>query len=134
MAEPHVVILGAGFAGIGAAQKLHKAPVEITLIDQNDYHTFQPLLYQVATDELAETQVGFPIREILHKQHNLDFHQATVIGLDLDKKQVVAEGMDPISYDYLVLGLGAEVNFFNTPGAVEHAFPLYTLHDAKRLQ
>jgi NADH:ubiquinone reductase (H+-translocating) len=134
MAEPHVVILGAGFAGIGAAQKLHKMPVQMTLIDKHDYHTFQPLLYQVATDELAPTEVGYPIREILHKQHNLVFHQATVTGLDLAKRQVAAEGMDPIAYDYLVLGLGAVVNFFDTPGAAEHAFPLYTLQDAINLQ
>ena len=81
--EPQVVILGCGFAGLGAAQRLRNAPVKITIVDQNDYHTFQPLLYQLATDELGTTEVGFPIREILHRQDNAVFHQAKVTGIDL---------------------------------------------------
>jgi NADH dehydrogenase len=131
---PHVVILGAGFGGIGALQALRHAPVRVTLIDQRDYHTFQPLLYQVATDELDANQVGFPIRELLHIVQNADFHQAAVQRIDLPKKQVVVEGLAPLNYDYLVLALGAVVNFFGTPGAVEHAFPLYTMDDAVRLK
>jgi len=71
--QPHVVILGAGFGGIGALKSLGDADVSVTLIDKHDYHTFQPLLYQVATDELAPTQVGFPIRELLHGQNNIAF-------------------------------------------------------------
>ena len=67
-ALPHIVILGAGFGGIGAFKKLRDANVRITLIDKRDYHTFQPLLYQVATDELSPTEVGFPIREMLHNE------------------------------------------------------------------
>jgi NADH:ubiquinone reductase (H+-translocating) len=134
MTEPHVLILGCGFAGQGAAIKLKDAPVKITLIDQNDYHTFQPLLYQLATDEMGPTQVGFPIREILHRQDNAVFHQAKVTAIDLVNKRIEAEGLEPITYDYLVVGLGAVVNFFGTKGAPEHAFPLYTLRDAERLK
>jgi NADH dehydrogenase len=134
MAEPHVVILGIGFAGLGTASRLADAPVKITIIDENDYHTFQPLLYQLATDELETTEVGFPAREVMHRNKNAVFHQARVTGIDLDKKLVIAEGMDPIPYDYLVVGLGAVVNFFGTKGAKEHAFPLYTLRDAVRLK
>ena len=86
--EPQVVILGCGFAGQGAALRLKNVPVKITIIDQNDYHTFQPLLYQLATDELGATEVGFPIREIMHRQDNAVFHQAKVTGIDLAHKQV----------------------------------------------
>jgi len=132
--QPHVVILGAGFGGIGALKSLGDADVSVTVIDKHDYHTFQPLLYQVATDELAPTQVGFPIRELLHGQNNIAFHQAVVESVNLAGKQVVAEGLEAIHYDYLILALGAVVNYFRTPGADQHAFPLYTMDDALRLK
>ena len=134
MPNPRVVILGSGFAGQGAAMKLKDAPVDVTLIDKNDYHTFQPLLYQLATDELGPSEVGYPIRDLIHEQKNLVFHQAPITGVDFAGKQVHVHGMDPIAYDYLVIGLGAVVNFFGTKGAQEHAFPLYTLVDAVRLK
>ena len=135
MAEPkHVVILGAGFAGIGALKKLRDADVRITIVDKRDYHTFQPLLYQVATDELGPTEVGFPIRELLHGHKNITYHQAAVKSVDLAQKQVVMDGVAPIPYDYLVLALGAVANFFHTPGADQYAFPLYTMEDAIRLK
>jgi NADH:ubiquinone reductase (H+-translocating) len=132
--QPHVVILGAGFGGIGALKSLGDANVSVTVIDKRDYHTFQPLLYQVATDELAPVEVGFPIRELLHGRKNIAFHQAAVSSVDLAKKEVVAQGVDPIRYDYLILALGTVVNFFDTPGADQHAFPLYTMDDALRLK
>ena len=135
MAEPkHVVILGAGFAGIGALKKLRDADVRITIVDKRDYHTFQPLLYQVATDELGPTEVGFPIRELLHGHKNITYHQAAVKSVNLAQKQVVMDGVAPIPYDYLVLALGAVANFFHTPGADQYAFPLYTMDDAIRLK
>jgi len=135
MAEPkHVVILGAGFGGIGALKKLRDADVRITIVDKRDYHTFQPLLYQVATDELGPTEVGFPIRELLHSHKNITYHQVVVKSVDLAKKQVVTDGAAAIQYDYLVLGLGAVVNFFHTPGADQYALPLYTMEDAIRLK
>jgi NADH dehydrogenase len=132
--QPHVVILGAGFGGLGALKKLRGADVAITLVDNHDYHTFQPLLYQVATAELGAAEVAFPVRNLLHGHENVTFHQARVTGIDLAKRKVIAEGIAPLDYDYLVLGLGAVVNYFNTPGAAEHALPLYTLDDAIRLK
>ena len=136
MAElTHVVILGAGFGGIGALKKMRDADIRITIIDRRDYHTFQPLLYQVATDELGPTEVGFPIRDLLHGHKNITYHQAVVKSIDLAKKQVVTDGGTPaIQYDYLVLALGAMVNFFHTPGADQYALPLYTMEDAIRLK
>ena len=105
--QPHVVILDAGFAGIGALKSLGVTNVRVTIIDKHDYHTFQPLLYQVATDELAPTEVGFPILELLHSRKNIAFHRAVVRNIDFATKEVVAEGIAPVRYDYLILALGA---------------------------
>jgi len=133
-ARPRVLVLGAGFAGIGAAQKLHKSDVDVVIVDQHDYHTFQPLLYQVATGLLDQPAVGHPIRDLIHEQDNARLHTDRVTGIDLDARQVQFAELEPIAYDYLVLGLGAEVNYFGVEGAAEHAFPLYTLPDAVRLK
>lgn len=132
--EPHVVIVGAGFGGVAALKALQKAPVRVTLIDRNSYQTFQPLLYQVATDELSSDEIGFPLRELLHGHPTWAFHRTAVTGIDLGQRRVAVEGMEPLAYDYLVIGLGAVVSFFGIPGAAEHAFPLYTLRDAVRLK
>jgi NADH dehydrogenase len=133
-ARPRVLVLGGGFAGIGAAHKLKKSGVDIVLVDKHDYHTFQPLLYQVATGLLEQPAVGHPIRDLFHKQANVRIHQDTVTGLDLDAREARFSELEPLTYDYLVLGLGAEVNFFGVEGASEFAFPLYTLADAVRLK
>ena len=132
--HPTVLVLGAGFGGLGAARKLKKAPVDVMLVDQLDYHTFQPLLYQVATDLLDPETVGHPIREYVEKQDNLRFTRATVTGIDLDTRTVTFSDWRPQTYDHLVVGLGARVNFFGTDGAEDHAFPLYTLNHAVRLK
>ena len=104
------------------------------MVDSHDYHTFQPLLYQVATAELDTSAVGHPLRDLFHDQPNVAVHQATATGIDLEKREVSFDKMAPIAYDYLVLGVGACVNFFGVEGAAEHAFPLYTLADALRLR
>ncbi len=129
-----MLVLGAGFAGLGAARKLRKAPVDVVIVDRHDYHTFQPLLYQVATDVLDPATVGHPVRDLVHTQDNLDFAQATITGIDLDARTVTFDDWDPQGYDYLVVGLGARANFFGTTGADDHAFPLYTLPQAVRLK
>jgi NADH dehydrogenase len=133
-ARPRVLVLGGGFGGIGAAQKLKKSDVDLVLVDKNDYHTFQPLLYQVATGLLEQPAVGHPIRDLVHGQDNARMHQDRVTAVDLDAREVQFAELKPLSYDYLVFGLGAEVNFFGVEGAADHAFPLYTLSDAVRLK
>jgi NADH dehydrogenase len=133
-AGPRVLILGGGFGGIGAARELKDAEVDVIVVDKHDYHTFQPLLYQVATDLLPTTTVGHPLRDLFHAQPNVRVRKATVTRVDLEKRRVEFAEMDPLEYDYLVLGLGAEVNFFGVTGAAEHSFPLYTLADAVRLK
>jgi len=133
-ARPRVVILGGGFAGVGAAQKLKKADADVVLIDRHDYHTFQPLLYQLATGLLETSAVGHSLRDLVHDQDNVTVHKTAVTGIALTGREVQLSEMSPLTYDYLVLGLGAEVNFFGTEGAAEHAFPMYTLADAVRLK
>jgi NADH:quinone reductase (non-electrogenic) len=133
-ARPRVLILGGGFAGVGAAKELHKAPAEVVLVDQHDYHTFQPLLYQLATGLLDPSGVGHSLRDLVHAQDNVTVHKTGVTGIDLDARTVTFAELEPLEYDYLVLALGAEVNFFGTDGAADHAFPMYTLTDAVRLK
>jgi NADH dehydrogenase len=132
--RPRVVVLGGGFGGIGAAKKLSKSDVDVVLVDGHDYHTFQPLLYQVATGLLDQPAVGHPIRDLFHDQDNVRVHVDRVTGIDLEAREVRFSELEPLGYDYLVLALGAEVNFFGVEGAAEHAFPLYTLADAVRLK
>jgi NADH dehydrogenase len=132
--RPRVLILGGGFAGVGAAQKLKKAGAEVVLVDRHDYHTFQPLLYQCATGLIEQTAVGHSLRDLLARHDNTVIHKASVSRIDLEGRAVEFEEIAPISYDYLVLGLGAEVNYFGTAGAPEHAFPMYTLPHALRLK
>jgi NADH dehydrogenase len=133
-ARPRVLILGGGFAGVGAAQKLEDADAEVVLVDRHNYHTFQPLLYQLASGLIEQTAVGHSLRDLLARQANTTIHQATVKAVDLDRREVRFDEIEPITYDYLVFGLGAEVNFFGTEGAAEHAFPMYTLPHAIRLK
>jgi NADH dehydrogenase len=133
-ARPRVLILGGGFAGVGAAQKLKDADAEVVLVDRHDYHTFQPLLYQLATGLLDTTAVGHSLRDLLEGHGNATIHKASITAVDLDRRTVSFDELAPISYDYLVFGLGAQVNFFGTEGAAEHAFPMYTLPHAVRLK
>src|SRR5262245_3838005 len=133
-ARPRVLILGGGFAGVGTAHRLKDADAEVVLVDRHDYHTFQPLLYQLATGLLETTAVGHSLRDLVARQENTTVHQATVTAVDLDKREVRFDELEPMSYDYLVFGLGAEVNFFGTEGAADHAFPMYTLPHAVRLK
>src|SRR5215475_13386654 len=130
----HVAIVGAGFGGLGAAEQLDHVPVEVTLIDQHDYHTFQPLLYQVATSLLNAEDVGAPVRSLFRHQDNVTFRMATVTGIDVPGHKIQLNDGNQIPYDYLVLAGGATVNYFNTPGAAEHTFPLYTLMNAVKLR
>jgi NADH dehydrogenase len=129
-----VLILGGGFAGVGAAKELEDADAEVVLVDRHDYHTFQPLLYQLATGLLEETAVGHSLRDLVGHQENTVVHRASVSAVDLEARKVSFDDLEPITYDYLVFSLGAEVNFFGTVGAADHAFPMYTLPNALGLK
>lgn len=132
--RPRIVVLGGGFAGLGAAIKLKNANADVVLIDKHDYHTFQPMLYQVATDLIATEEVAHPLRDLMRRMKNLTVHRTGVTKIDLVNRQVELDQMEPLTYDFLVIGLGARVNFFGVKGAEENAFPLYTLPDAIRLK
>jgi NADH dehydrogenase len=132
--HPKVLILGGGFGGVGAARKLKGADVEVTIVDSNDYHTFQPMLYQVATGLVENAVVAHPLRDLFHDAPNVHVRQATVEAIDREARQVTFTDMAPLQYDYLVVALGARVSFFGVEGAAEHALPLYSLEDAIRMK
>jgi NADH:quinone reductase (non-electrogenic) len=111
MNTPHVVIIGAGFGGLSVARQLRKASVRITLIDRQNYHLFQPLLYQVAIAGLLPSQIAYPLRTIFRRQKNLTFQMGEVTEINLERHYVRLNG-SVIAYDYLVLAVGAETNFF----------------------
>lgn len=131
---PHVLIVGAGFGGLGVAEQLTHVPVHVTLIDRHNYHTFHPLLYQVATSLLNAEDVGAPVRSMFRHHENVNFRLGTVTGIDVPERKIKMDNGDEVNYDYLVLAGGSAVNYFGTPGAAEYAFPLYTLTNAVRLR
>ena len=131
----HVVIVGGGFAGIGCARELAgEESVHVTLIDQHNYHQFQPLLYQVATSQLAAASIASSLRKMFHDDDNVAVKMGEVIEVDTAAHSVRTREGELIEGDVLVLAAGAQANFFNTPGAAQHAFPLYSLTDAERLR
>lgn len=132
--KPRVVIIGAGFGGLSLAKSLRKVPVDVLLIDRNNYHTFQPLLYQVATAGLEAEEIASAVRGIFHKQSNFQFLLGEVRDIDRANKAVVLANEERISYDYLVLSAGATTNYFGVEGAEENSFPLKSLTDAVNLR
>lgn len=131
---PRVVVVGAGFGGLEVARHLKGTPVEVTLVDQHNFHTFQPLLYQVATAGLNAADVAHAVRGLFHRQSNVRFRQGQVTGVDWAAGTVAVADQADLPFDHLVLAGGATVTFFGTPGAADHGFPLYTLADATRLR
>ncbi|MGP9603651.1 NAD(P)/FAD-dependent oxidoreductase [Brachybacterium sp. AOP42-E1-35] len=127
---PHVVILGGGFAGAHAVGALRDARVRVTLVDRNVYKTFQPLLYQVATAGLNPGDVTMFLRGLSLKVPNMRYRQGEVEGVDPERKIVRLDegqsGQQEIAYDYLIVANGATTTYFGTPGAEEHAMPMYT--------
>ena len=132
--KPSVVVVGGGFAGVGCAKELAKHDVNVTLLDRNNYHQFQPLLYQVATAELSTTDIARPLRAIFAKDDTVDVKQLTVTDIDVNTRTVTTSDGQSFSGDYLVLAAGSRPNFFNTPGADQYAFPLYSVDDATKLR
>jgi NADH:ubiquinone reductase (H+-translocating) len=133
--ELHVVIVGGGFAGVGCARRLAKHDgVRVTLIDRNNYHQFQPLLYQVATSQLAPADVAYSLRKIFHDDPGVDVKLADVASMDPETHTVTTTDGQQYTGDALVLAAGSQPNFFGTPGAREYSFPLYSLDDAQRLR
>lgn len=128
-----VIVVGAGFAGISAARELGRKGVQVLLIDSNNYHQFQPLLYQVATSQIGVSAIARPIRSVFRRIRNVRVLTAEVASVDAANHTVTTAEGSTFKAKILVLAVGAVPNFFNTPGAEEHAFPLYSVTDATRL-
>lgn len=132
--KPRVVIIGAGFGGLSAARSLRNAPVDVLLIDKNNYHTFQPLLYQVATAGLEAEEIAHAVRGIFHNQQNFDFYLGEVTGVDWAQRQLHILDGTLIPFDYLIVAAGATTNFFGVEGAEQHGFGLKNLTEAVNLR
>jgi len=131
--NPRVVILGAGFGGLEATKTLRRAPVEIILIDRQNYHCFQPLLYQVATAALSPADIAWPIRHILRQQKNATVFMAEVNGIDVGAR-VVNTKAGPFSFDFLVIATGARNSYFGRDRWAEIAPGLKRIEDATRIR
>ncbi len=114
---------------MNAARALQEAPVDVILIDKHNYHLFQPLLYQVATAGLSPTDIAYPVRAIFRKQKNLEFHLAEVTRIDVDEN-CVQTSMGPVKYEYLIVAVGGETNYFGVESVAENGFDLKSLQDA----
>src|SRR3954453_15939166 len=133
--DRHVVIVGGGFAGVGCARRLAgRDDVRVTLIDRNNYHQFQPLLYQVATSQLASSDIAYSLRKLFADDDNVEGKLGEVQGVDPAARSVTTTDGAVFTGDAIVLAAGSQPSFFRTPGAAEHAFPLYSLDDAQQLR
>jgi NADH dehydrogenase len=134
MARPHVVVIGAGFGGLRVAKGLRGHAIDVTVIDLNNFHTFQPLLYQVATAGLDAGDVSFPVRGILRRNRSARFVLGAVTAIDIDRRRVVIDDERTVEYDYLVVAAGSVATDFGVAGVAQHSFPLKTLYDALALR
>ncbi len=133
MNRRHVVIVGAGFGGLFAARRLHGSGVRTTLIDRRNFHTFTPLLYQVAAAEIEAEEIAYPVRTIFRGQKNLRLILGEVTRVDLEARNLDVAGIT-MDYDFLILALGSTTHFFGVSGAAEHTLPLKDSADAVRLR
>ena len=126
--RPRVVIAGAGFGGLTCARALTRAPVDVLLVDRNNYHLFTPLLYQVASALLDPGEIARPVRQLIRPLRNADFLEASITGVDYEGRRLLTDH-GPISYDYLVLATGAQTDYFGNPSLAQHAIGLKQLDE-----
>ncbi|HEX8907619.1 MAG TPA: NAD(P)/FAD-dependent oxidoreductase, partial [Anaeromyxobacteraceae bacterium] len=133
-ATPHVVVVGAGFAGLYCARALRRAPLRVTLVDRRNHHLFQPLLYQVATAGLNPADIAFPIRAFVRRQRNLDVVLGEVAALDLAGRRVILQDGHALAYDHLLVATGATHSYFGHGEWARFAPGLKTLEDALEIR
>jgi NADH dehydrogenase len=133
-AQTRVVIVGAGFGGLTTARALAGRPVDVVLIDRHNHHTFQPLLYQVATAGLDGDSIAHAVRGVFQRKPNVRVRLGTVCGVDWDRRELHTDDGGRVSFDRLVLAPGAVSNSFGVPGVEDHAFHLKSLADAIALR
>jgi NADH dehydrogenase len=132
--QKRVVIVGAGFGGLALAMKLAKQKeVQVVLIDKNNYHQFQPLFYQVATAGLEPSAIAFPLRKVFHNKKNVNIRVTEVTGINV-KENKIGTGLGEITYDYLVLAMGADTNFFGMKNIIEKSIPMKSVNEAVGLR
>src|ERR1700761_9033957 len=131
--RPKVVIIGGGFAGIQLAKKLKNAPVDILILDKHNYHTFQPLLYQVAMGAIAADSIAFPIRRIFTNQDNFSYHLAYVEQINAESNTLTTNIGD-IHYDYLIVATGSNTNFFGNKQIEQFSMPMKNVPEALNLR
>ena len=130
---PKVIIVGGGFGGIQLAKNLQDKEVQIIMLDRHNYHTFQPLLYQVATGGLEADSIAFPLRKIFKGQKNLIFRNTDVLSI-IPEKNTVDTTIGPFEYDYLVLATGSNTNFFGSKELEHYTMPMKTIPEALNLR
>jgi len=130
---PRIIIIGGGFAGVALAKKLSKQEVQVVLLDKNNYHTFQPLLYQVSTGGLEPDSIAYPIRKILKDFPNFYFRLADVKEIDTEANQVKTN-IGPLKFDYLVVASGSTTNFFGNSEVEKHSMAMKTIPQSLNLR
>ncbi|HEY2580757.1 MAG TPA: NAD(P)/FAD-dependent oxidoreductase [Mucilaginibacter sp.] len=131
--KPRIVIIGGGFAGLSVAKKLKNAPVDILMLDRHNYHTFQPLLYQVAVGAIEADSIGFPIRRIFTKHKNFSFNMADVQKIN-PETNCITTSIGTIHYDYLVIATGSNTNFFGNEQIAHFAMPMKNIPEALNIR
>lgn len=134
MDKKKIVILGAGFAGLQLARRIRNSEYEITLIDQYNFHQFQPLFYQVATARLEPSSISFPLRKVFQQKRNVHVRIGKVLNIDTDQQIVFTDDAGNFSYDYLVIATGCSTNFFGNKNLEKHAFPMKSSTEAIALR
>jgi NADH dehydrogenase len=132
--RPRVVVVGAGFGGLALARGLAKAPVDVLLLDRENYHAFLPLLYQVAIAGLSAQDITHPVRSILRRIPNARFRMAEIAGGQLGEGHLLTAEGERVPYDVLVLAAGSTTEFFGNASIERHAFCLHHLHEALELR
>ena len=127
--KPKVVIIGAGFGGLWAARTLANQPIDVTVVDRNNYHTFLALLYQVAAAELDAEDIAYPVRSVFWKIPNVQFLLAHARRIDRQNHRIETD-IVTLDYDYLIIGTGSVTSTFDIPGVAEHAYFLLLLTTA----